>query len=361
MVREALFEGHNFTCACRVRGEIVCCGSRTNEAGNVEAFAIKLNKELKVVVDKVIEPSDYKIRAVTADRRGNVIIAGDVMTPDGESNAVVTKMNNKLNIIKDKICVHKRHHFVDVVTDKHNNIICVGWSQSHTLGSSLIVKFNSDLFITAQKEFNHMSENQFDTVVVDHSGNIVCAGFTYESDDMCNAVIVRFDAFLNNMEASHYDEDTLGIINAVTLGDDGTYTGIGTVYPSNTNSRIDAVIVRLGVMLEIVDQTSILDSEFYDTSATNDLGEVICAGYTYVNGVQRPCIMFLDRNLTLVNLKYKENHEGYVCSVIVDLHDNIICVGNLCNETIGYVVLLTEYDKAIDGWTTISEDVDGAT
>jgi len=310
---------------------------------------------------------------VAIDSNNNIICAGHTKSEGTGSttyyNALVVKFDSNLNILARKIYGGAYHDvFHAVAIDSNNNIICVGYTYSEGVGSTtysnaLVVKFDSNLTILARKSYSGANYDLFQAVAIDSNNSIICAGWTYSegtgSTTYYNALVVKFDSNLTILARKIYGGANHDEFRSVAIDSNNNIICAGYTRSEGVGSPTywNALVVKFDSNLTILARKSYggADHDVFYGVAIDSNNNIICAGYTYSEGVgsttcMNALVVKFDSNLTILARKtYGGTKDDGLATVAIDSNDNIICAGNTLSEGIGaptyYNAFVVKFDS----------------
>ena len=292
--------------------------------------------------------------AVTVDSSNNIICAGSTASEGTGSptysDALVVKFDASLNILARKIYGGSIDSdvFYGIAVDSSDNIICVGTTASEGAGGdALVLKFDSNLNIVARKRYGGTGNDAFNSVAVDSSNNIICVGFTYSegtgNPTYRDALVVKFDSSLNILARKIYGGALGEYFYKVNIDHHDNIVCVGASSSVGTAGSWDALIVKFDNNLNVLAKKiygGANDDAFYGV-AFDSLNNIICAGFTYNEGLSSPTnfhalIVKYDANMNILARKvYNGSGNELFTKVAVDKYDNIICAGYTTSEGAG--------------------------
>jgi uncharacterized delta-60 repeat protein len=345
------------------------------------------------------------LKGVVVTDTNYFICVGSILDQTDNDYALIVKLDSNLNLIASKLYGSETGDtsFGDIsITINDEFIICVGNTTSAGAGSSdmVIVKLDIDLVLINDKTYGSINAEEAVRCHVSPSSNIFLAGSTILSgivtamavkiqEDMPNgtytnktlSTLVLSDPVLNISDVSCVlnNATMTSSTSALTSTSDtlSTISGSGGVFNDTTIMDANGPVFKvnlgeLSIGEEITPVTFNITTDdgnetiakdisvnvvgkYYGLAAVygganNDLfngvavdanGNIICAGWTYSEGVgsqtyHSSLVVKFDSNLNILARKvYGGTSNDLFNDVAVDSNNNIICVGATTSEGTG--------------------------
>lgn len=319
-------------------GNYIATGYSENN-GNNNAIIVKFDNKFNILNSKIYNIDNYSNNVfynVTVDNGNYVAVGCETLKDQEYNNAFIVKFDQEFNILNSKIYNHDDDSaFFSIEVDGHGDYIAVGYIElkGKMHDDALIVKFDNELNVLNSKIYRGNRCNYFYDIAVDQLGNYVAVGYSLlESHDYYNAMIVKFDNNLNKLYDKIYGGTRYDEFSSIAIDNDGNYVAVG--YTSSEKSgNTNALIMKFDQYLNIMDIKTYGGTgiEYFISVTVDNDGNYVAVGYTdskNQSGNDSLIVKFDDNLNILAAETYNDGNDSFFSGIAVDSNDYIIIKNN---------------------------------